>query len=80
MDSIQTRNSLSQDLRFAGLRVTEVHRLVHKLVHHDEVVADALLLQLAEVVLEHLSRTLKRVFCVKDWSVYNQIFTEALPW
>jgi hypothetical protein len=38
------------------LRVPKIHRLVHELVNHDKVVPDALLLELAKVVLEDLCK------------------------
>ena len=47
-------NVLSEYLGLACLRVSEVHRLVQQLVHHHEVITNALLLELSEVVLEHL--------------------------
>ena len=45
---------LSEYLGLACLRVSEVHRLIQQLVHHHEVITNALLLELSEVVLEHL--------------------------
>ena len=45
---------LLQDLAVRGLRVTKVHELVHELVNDNKVVSDALLLQLLEVLREHL--------------------------
>lgn len=59
-------HSLSEDLGLAGLGIAEVHGLVEQLVDHDEVVSDALLLQLAEVILEHLS--LSRSSGCRVWS------------
>lgn len=45
---------LLQDLAVRGLRKAEVHELVQQLVHDDEVVPDALLLQLLKVLAEDL--------------------------
>ena len=47
---------LLQNLGVRSLRVSEVHHLVEQLVADDEVVADALLLHLLEVVAQHLTR------------------------
>mmetsp|Transcript_20800 Transcript_20800/g.61968 ORF Transcript_20800/g.61968 Transcript_20800/m.61968 type:complete len:308 (-) Transcript_20800:8-931(-) len=46
---------LAQDLDLRRLRVSVVHHLIQELVRDDEVVLDALLLELVEVVPEHLS-------------------------
>lgn len=48
------RDVLLQDLAVRGLRKAEVHELVQQLVHDDEVVSDALLLQLLKVLAEDL--------------------------
>lgn len=48
------RDVLLQDLAVRGLRKAEVHELVQQLVHNDEVVSDALLLQLLKVLAEDL--------------------------
>lgn len=45
---------LLQDLAVCGLGVAEVHELIQQLVDDDEVVADALLLQLLEIFRKHL--------------------------
>ena len=50
------QNLLLQDLSVGGLRVSEVDQLVEKFVDDDEVVPDALLLHVLEVVFEHLQQ------------------------
>ena len=44
---------LLKDFAFRGLRVTEIHQLVHQLENDDEIVADALLLDLFKVLAHH---------------------------
>ena len=51
---VPEQNLLLQDLSVGGLRVSEVDQLVEKFVDDDEVVPDALLLHVLEVVFEHL--------------------------
>jgi hypothetical protein len=43
------------------LRVPKVHHLIEQLVRDDEVVADALLVDLVEVALEHLDHAVQKV-------------------
>ncbi len=50
----RTTHILLQYFAVGGLRVAEVHELVEQLVDDDEVVSDALLLQLLEVLTEYL--------------------------
>ena len=47
-------NSLLKDLSVGGLRVSEVDELVQKFVNDDEIVADAFLLDVFEVIFENL--------------------------
>ena len=48
-------NVLLQDLALRRLRVSKVHDLVQQLVDNDEVVPDALLLELFEVLRKDLN-------------------------
>ena len=48
-------NVLLQDLALRRLRVSKVHDLVQQLVDNDEVVSDALLFELLEVLGEYLN-------------------------
>lgn len=48
---------LLKDLAVSRLGKAKVHHLVHQLVHRHKVVADALLLQFLEVLLENLAHT-----------------------
>ena len=50
-----SRHSLLQYLAVGGLWEAEVVQFVQQLVHDDEVVPQALLLQFLEVVFEHLA-------------------------
>jgi hypothetical protein len=47
-------HALLQNFALRRLRVAKVHHLVHELVDDDKVVADRLLLELLEVLDEHL--------------------------
>ena len=49
-----TLSSLLENLALRCLGVSKVHHLIHELVDDDEVVADGLLLELLEVLDEHL--------------------------
>lgn len=62
------RDVLLQDLRVGRLRVPKVHEFVEQLVDDYEVVADALLFQLVEVLTEHLHISTNKHFratCVR---------------
>lgn len=48
-------DELLQDLAVCGLGIPEIHQLIQQFVNDDEVVPDALLLQLLEVLDEHLN-------------------------
>lgn len=69
------RDVLPQDLGLHGLRVPEVHGFIEELVDDDEVIPDRLLLQLPEVVLEHvhLCTALRMTYTLVllDIEVYN---------
>lgn len=58
------RDVLPQDLGLHGLRVPEVHGFIQELVDDDEVIPDRLLLQLPEVVLEHVHLCVQAVSSV----------------
>ena len=60
---------LSEYLRLAGLRVSEVHGLIQQLIHHHEVITNALLFELSEVVLEHLQSSQVKSSQVKSSQV-----------
>ncbi len=47
-------DSLLQYLTLRRLRIPEIHHLVQKLVDYNEIIADALLLQLLEILGEDL--------------------------
>lgn len=52
-------HALLENLALRGLRVSEVHHLVHKFVNDDKVVADRFLLELLEVLDEHLDEAVE---------------------
>lgn len=48
-----------ENLALCRLRVAKIHHLVHKFVYDDKVVADGLLLELLEVLYEHLDEAVE---------------------
>ena len=63
MKGRKSENKLAQNLGVCGLRIAEIHHLIKELVDDDKVIADALLTNLAKVLLQRVNELVKEEKC-----------------